>query len=121
MPSAMLAQSVLSRPTCLTNPGWRMSWAGCWRAPQKTSERPEAWISSARRSRAWRPVGVDGGGVAQANDDYGGQRGELLTDFVELLRAAEEEGAVDAEDGDKVGDELALEHMHLVACDVPPR
>ncbi len=48
----------------------------------------------------------------------GGRRGELGANLVELLGAAEEERAVDAEDGDEVGDEFALEDVDLVAGDV---
>src|SRR5258708_5936692 len=46
--------------------------------------------------------GVEGGHVAQADDEDRRQRGKLFVDRVQLFRAAEEERTVDAEDGDVV-------------------
>src|SRR5215470_2515927 len=42
------------------------------------------------------PASVDGGHVAQAKDNDGGQRGDPIDDFVELVGGAEEKRSVHA-------------------------
>src|SRR5271168_2156211 len=62
--------------------------------------------------------GVDGGHVAKTEDDDFGQRGDFLANAIEFFAGTEEEGTVNAKDGDVAGQDLVLKNVKLSLYDV---
>jgi hypothetical protein len=62
--------------------------------------------------------GVEGGHVAQAEDDDVAEGVEVAGGFGQLFGGAEEEGAVDAEDADVGGNLFVLKDMRLAVAEI---
>ncbi len=64
------------------------------------------------------PGGVEGGHVAQAQDDHRRQLVQVLGDDGKFVGGAEQERSMDAEDGGIVRDVFVLENVHASVFDV---
>src|SRR6266404_8374665 len=62
--------------------------------------------------------GVDGGHVAQSQDDNGRQGIQRIENISELVRGAEEKRAMNAEDSDVIGKVLTLQDVDAAVFDV---
>ena len=106
----MLGQ-MFSGPTWCSNSAWRMSLGGLLACTAEDERAAGVVDLVGEPFECLEAGGVDGGHVAQAQDDDVRERSAMSRDVIELFGAAEEERAVNAEDGDVVGNLAALKDV----------